>query len=174
MLTPELETKRLILRPFCESDGEEVYHCWENDPEVSKYMFWESHDDVSKSFAWAKEEEAKAKDPDWYRWAVLLKERGTIIGTGLIYYNMELQRYEIGYNFGRAYWGNGYATEAMQKILEYAKERLSIEEVYASHAIENPASGNVIRKLGFQFQKEVPYECGHGSQIGKEYRFQTR
>jgi len=49
--TPILETDRLILRPFCMEDVQEVFECWESDPEVAKYMFWTSHNDINKK-AW--------------------------------------------------------------------------------------------------------------------------
>lgn len=65
----------------------------------------------------------------------------------------------------------GYATEAMKKILEYAKTHLHLTEVVARHAVENPASGKVMKKLGFLYTKDIPYECNHGKHIynGKEY-----
>lgn len=37
-----------------------------------------------------------------------------MIGTVLIYYEEEVECWEIAYNLGKKYWGNGYTTEAMQ------------------------------------------------------------
>lgn len=49
MKTPELETDRLLLRTFRETDAEAVFYGWENDEEVAKYMFWTSHNDIEKT-----------------------------------------------------------------------------------------------------------------------------
>ena len=55
---------------------------------------------------------------------------------------------ELGYWIGRDYWGRGYATEAARAVLRLAKV-LGHREVVAGHFIDNPASGAVLRKVGF-------------------------
>ena len=52
MKTPNLETERLLLRPFCNEDMDDVFTVWESDPEVSKYMYWDSHNDINKTKDW--------------------------------------------------------------------------------------------------------------------------
>ena len=65
----------------------------------------------------------------------------------------------------------GYATEAMQEVIKFAKEEMGIKEIMGRHAKENPASGKVIVKLGFTYIKDVPYECNEGKSLyeGNEY-----
>lgn len=121
MHTPVLETHRLRLRPFQQEDAETVFHCRESDPEVAKYMFWTSHNDIEKTKEWISFELNQIPKDDWYRFAILLKDTNDLIGTGLIYYEEEVKFWETGYNLGRKYWGNGYATEAMKEILSFAK-----------------------------------------------------
>jgi RimJ/RimL family protein N-acetyltransferase len=55
---------------------------------------------------------------------------------------------ELGYWIGRPFWGQGYATEAARALLSLAKV-LGHKRLVASHFIDNPASGKVLRKLGF-------------------------
>lgn len=171
MKTPILETDRLILRPFCIEDVQEVFECWESDPEVAKYMFWDSHNDINKTINWVKKELSKIDSDDWYRWAILLKETGELIGTGLIYYEEEYGKFEIAYNLGQKAWGFGYATEAMQEVIIFAKSKLEIKEIMGRHAKENSASGKIMNKLGFTFIKDIPYECNRGKNLyeGREY-----
>ena len=171
MKTPILETDRLILRPFCIEDAQDVFECWESDPDVSKYMFWTSHNDINKTKCWVKKEISKKNDDDWYRWAILSKKTGALIGTSLIYLEEEYAKFEIAYNLGRKAWGFGYTTEAMHEVIKYAKEKLGIKEIMGRHAKENPASGKILRKLGFTYIKEIPYECNIGKNIyeGKEF-----
>lgn len=163
MNTPVLETDRLILRPFRKEDATAVFECWESDPEVAKYMFWTSHNDINKTRAWLEFEIGQIKKNDWYRFALVLKESNELIGTALIYYEEEVECWEIGYNLGKMYWGKGYTTEAMKRVIEFAKEELDIMELVGRYAKENPASGNVMKKLGFQYEKDIPYECNDGT-----------
>lgn len=162
MNTPVLETERLILRPFCSDDAESVFDCWESDPDVAKYMFWCSHNDIEKTKNWISFEIDRISSDDWFRWAVILKDTGKLIGTGLVYFEDEYQLFEVGYNFGKVYWGNGYATETMREILRYARDVLHVNELVGRFANENPASGNVLKKLGFGNFKEIPYEANEG------------
>lgn len=163
MATPTLETTRLCLRPFKQDDAWAVFECWESDPDVARYMFWTSHNDIEKTKEWIAFEIGQIEKSDWYRFTLELKDTGELIGTALIYYEEEVDGWEIGYNLGKRYWGKGYATEAVERVLEFAAEELLITEVVGRYAKENPASGNVMKKLGFQYEKDIPYECNDGA-----------
>lgn len=174
MRTPVLETKRLHLRTFQETDAEEVFYCWERDPEVAKYMMWESHNDIEKTKEFIRQELFKVEDSKWYRWCIEDKESGRILGTCLIFFNNESDCWDVSYNLGKKYWGKGYITEAMKAAMDFAIHTLGIHEFMTSHAIENPASGRVLKKLGFRYECEVPYICNGGKihTTGKQYRLQ--
>ncbi len=55
---------------------------------------------------------------------------------------------ELGYWIARDRWGQGYATEAARAVLSLART-LGHHQVVAHHFADNPASGRVLRKLGF-------------------------
>jgi RimJ/RimL family protein N-acetyltransferase len=59
------------------------------------------------------------------------------------------ERHELGYWFTPSAWGKGYATEAARGVLAAAR-CAGIRRVTSRHAVDNPASGRVLRKLGFQ------------------------
>lgn len=163
MKTPTLETERLILRTFTYDDARDVFECWESDPDVAKYMFWSSHNDIEKTKEWLKFEIGQIEKDEWYRFALVLKSTNELIGTALIYYEDEVKCWEIGYNLGKKYWGKGYTTEAMSKVIEFATDYLNISEIVGRYAKENPASGNIMNKLGFKYEKDIPYECNDGT-----------
>ena len=163
MNTPILETERLILRPFQADDAVSVFECCESDPDVAKYMFWTSHNDIEKTKEWIMFELGQVEKDDWYGFALVLKGTSELIGTALIYFEEEVECWEIGYNLGKKYWGKGYATEAMVKVIDFAGKQLKISQIVGRYAKENPASGNVMKKLGFKYEKDIPYECNDGT-----------
>lgn len=60
--------------------------------------------------------------------------------------------FEVGYWFGRPYWGAGYATEALKAFVAHAR---SLGRLEAGHFVDNPASGRVLEKAGFAYTGEV-------------------
>lgn len=61
---------------------------------------------------------------------------------------------ELGYWIARPYWGLGFATEAARALLSMAAAA-GVREIRAAHFVDNPASGNVLRKLGFRYTGAV-------------------
>ncbi len=173
MITPILETERLLLRQIKLEDTDTIFNCWMQDEDVSRYMYWKASKEINDAHEFVQFELGNLEKFTWNRWIILLKQTNEIIGTCLIYFNDDVNNWDISYNLGKKYWGNGYMSEAMSRVMNFAINELAIEECIASHAIENPESGRVIQKLGFQFEKEVPYECSGGdiSTTGKLYKF---
>lgn len=67
---------------------------------------------------------------------------------------------ELGYWLGRSHWGQGFAVEAGSAVLSLAFDGLRHGRLSAGHFIDNPASGTVLRRLGFVPTGEViPYPC---------------
>lgn len=153
-----IETERLILRPLTENDANDVFE-WAGDPIVNKYMPYPVH----KSPVTVREWISSIK-PENNEFGFVLKETGKVIGSGNIRPESETQ-YTVGYNINRAYWGKGYATEAASAMIRWAHDTLGIQEFTAQHATANTASGNVLRKCGFQFDRFGQYSRYDGSEI---------
>jgi RimJ/RimL family protein N-acetyltransferase len=60
--------------------------------------------------------------------------------------------FEVGYWYGRPYWGNGFATEALTAFLSEARK---LGVLMAGHFVDNPASGRVLKKGGFAYTGEI-------------------
>ena len=58
---------------------------------------------------------------------------------------------ELGYWLGLPFWGNGYATEALHAVIDYAFTDLEHEALQAGARVTNPASRRVLEKCGFQW-----------------------
>jgi len=63
--------------------------------------------------------------------------------------------WEIGYWYGKPYWGQGYATEAARPVMRFAFEDMGAERLTAGWFEDNPASGHVLEKLGFAVTSAV-------------------
>ena len=62
---------------------------------------------------------------------------------------------EVGFWFGRPYWGHGYATEAAKAAMAWVREGWKKRFVVSGHFADNPASGAVLVKAGFLYTGEV-------------------
>ncbi|MGN1015148.1 MAG: GNAT family N-acetyltransferase [Butyricicoccus sp.] len=175
MTTLTMKTERLLLRPIQTDDIKPIFDCWMQDEEVSRYMYWQASHDLQDAAAFVEYEQKQLDNNQWNRWLLILPETDQLIGTCLIFYNEEEGCWDISYNLGKAFWGKGYMTEAMTLVMHYAVQELGMRECIAVHAAENEASGRVIQKLGFQYEKDVPYVCGGGSMetTGKYYRYKA-
>jgi RimJ/RimL family protein N-acetyltransferase len=73
---------------------------------------------------------------------------------------------ELGYWIARPYWGLGFATEAGRAVVQVARA-MNLPRLRAMHALDNPASGNVLRKIGFRPTGRVAlrHSCGRGAEI---------
>ena len=56
---------------------------------------------------------------------------------------------ELGYWIAEEYWGNGYAAEASERLIQHTFDDLNIKTIYATYRIENDQSKRVLEKLGF-------------------------
>ncbi len=88
---------------------------------------------------------ALPQDPRLPHFLVTLPGVGVIGSAGMGEHQGEP---EIGYWMARAHWGQGYATEAAGAVLRIART-LGHRRVVAGHFADNPASGKVLKKLGF-------------------------
>ena len=152
MKTPVIETNRMILRPLSVSDANDIYERWTSDARVSRYVRWCTHNCVNDTIEWLKAEEASISDNNSYQWGFSLKDNGYLLGSGGLVYNEKENAFELGYNIMHKYWNCGYTTEAAKAILEFAVKELNQTEFIACHAVDNPASGAVIRKCGFVYE----------------------
>ena len=149
--TKTLETERLILRKFTILDAEDMYNNWATDTNTNKYLSWSLHNDIS---------ETREVITDWinrykngfYNWVVEVKDTHEIIGNiceeGV---SEKHKTISIGYCYGSKYWNNGYATEALRRVIEYLLTEKEFYLVSANHRSSNPASGRVMQKAGMKY-----------------------
>jgi RimJ/RimL family protein N-acetyltransferase len=147
----ELVTHRLLLREFSAADQEAV-HAYASDADVVRYSDWgpNSPDETAAFLAGTRLEAVAAPRTD-YTLAVVERGFGALIGAAhLRMTSREHRRGEVGYVLARAYWGNGYATEAAGALLGFGFDELGLHKVSATCDPDNVASARVLAKLGLR------------------------
>jgi RimJ/RimL family protein N-acetyltransferase len=81
---------------------------------------------------------------------VFARTSGTPRLVGAVAISPDEDGHELGYWIARPYWGLGFATEAAQALLDAARGSLKLAPIHSGHFVDNPASGRVLRKLGFR------------------------
>ncbi len=151
----DLQTERLSLKPFTLDDREGWHAIW-GDPEV---IWWGANESPEVSDAALERLIAReAGLPAGVGWlAVRRTGEDEIIGDVLLQQARFVDGMEIGWHFRRHAWGQGYATEAAQAVLERCLAEGVAERVYAAVALENGRSLRVVEKLGMRVEKDMEY-----------------
>lgn len=146
--TPELETKRLILRKFTEDDVEALYRIY-SDREVNRFLPWFPVKNLEEARVCFEERyAAKYACPRAYAYAICLKKDNYPIG----FVKVEVEEpYDLGYGLKKEFWHQGIVTEAGRAVIAQA-ERDGFPYVTATHDRNNPRSGGVMQNLGMKYQ----------------------
>lgn len=154
----ELNTRQLRLRQVRVEDADRFF-CFAGSETVTKYMFWKPHRDVGESLASIEKTISRYEAGNNWRWGIALAETDELIGIiDLLGINEAERSCTFAYMIAEAFWGRGFATEALVAVLRFAFERLELETVWAEHFGPNVASGAVMRKAGMKYT---------GTEIGK-------
>jgi len=146
--SPTLETTRLTLRPYRETDIAELLPLI-GTREVAATTLRIAHPYTEQD---ARAFLALAQEGDKIWLAITLRADGRQIGGIGLRVDQPHQHAELGYWLGVEHWGKGYATEAAREILRYGFEDLGLHRIFASHFKHNPTSGRILAKLGMRYE----------------------
>lgn len=150
--TKQLETNRLILRPFALDDYKLFYKNWATDERVTRYMTWNPHQNIEETKELVTRWSNSYNKDDFYHWIIVLKENKEPIGSmSVVDINEEKEDMEVGYCISFDNWNKGLATEAFSKVIEYLFNEVEVKWITASHDSRNIASGKVMEKCGLKY-----------------------
>ena len=164
-----LETKRLILRRWEESDAENLYE-YAKDPDVGPIAGWPPHKSVAESLDVIRNVFNGAE-----AYAICLRSDGKAIGAIELKLNGHTDlterddECELGYWLGKPFWGKGIMPEAAREILRHAFEDIGMQKVWCAYYDGNTKSKRVQEKCGFRYQwttKDVDVPLMHEKRTG--------
>ena len=142
------DTPRLILRPLTAGDAELIAPLIA-DPEVATRTASIPYpNSLADAQSWVARVMSRDKEEAAARVAILRRSDGAFMGVVGLLYDAE-RAAELGYWMGRAFWGQGYATEAVARLLRFGFEEAALERVEAGAFADNAASIRVLEKAGY-------------------------
>ncbi len=147
-----LETERLILRKWQLEDLDGLYE-FAKKPCVGPMAGWKPHESKEESLGVLK---YYIDNDD--RWAIVIKESSKVIGMVNIKPDNNRGKYYaklLSFALSPDYWGNGYMTEAVKRVVKYVFEEMNIDILTAFHYPLNIRSKRVIEKCGFKYEGTI-------------------
>lgn len=151
IVCPIYETKNLLLREIDMDDAFDFFRYACRD-DVGPTAGWRPHRTISDTkaiIAMFRQSKYEKKLPTL---AIVLKETNEMIGTLELHSYIPGYKAELGYSLNPEYWGNGYATEASFKALEWGFKELGLSRIECTMYTNNERSKKVVERLHFNFE----------------------
>jgi ribosomal-protein-alanine N-acetyltransferase len=151
-----METDRLILRLFEASDAKRV-QALAGVKEVADTALsipYPYPDGVAE--AWIERTRNAALTGDIFAFALLNKLDNALIGCVSLRVAKSENKAELAYWIGQAFWGQGFATESSQAVVNFGFEYVGLNSIHAAAMVRNPASYKVMEKIGMKAVDNVP------------------
>ncbi len=149
MLSPRIETDRLILRRYKESDIDAIYEII-SDERLAKYIKYPNltkDEELECIKKWISEADENKHE----KWVMELKSTGEVVGNIDVNTVVKKHNYcNVGYTVRYNYWGNGYAAEALKAVSDHLLNNRGYYLVECSCNELNVQSFRVMEKAGFK------------------------
>ncbi len=140
------------MRKLLPSDYRDMYEYSCND-RVTSYLLWHPHSDPGQTRRYLEALQGSYRRGEFFDWALELRDSGKMIGTcGYTELFPEHGRAEVGYVLNPAYWGHGYAPEAVMAAAQFAFVELEMNRLEAHFIEGNVRSLRVMEKCGMTFE----------------------
>jgi [ribosomal protein S5]-alanine N-acetyltransferase len=142
-----LHTERLVLRPFSKSDAPSVQNL-ANNKEVAEIIGLPKPYLLKHALDWIDIQPELFEKEIEYPLAIVQKRTDELVGTITLRVDKDNQKGELGYWIGRTFWGKGFATEAVKRMMLFGIEALELNKICASALSRNIGSITVLQKAG--------------------------
>ena len=143
---PRLETQRLILRKVRDSDVESLNNIL-SDPEVARFDYFYPVTSDVEVVKFIERYNTELKESVEITWGIISKESNKLIGICCLGdFDDRARRAEIGYDIVQTEWNKGYATEALEAIIDFGFTTMNLNRIEATITPGNDASVKVLKK----------------------------
>jgi RimJ/RimL family protein N-acetyltransferase len=157
--TPTLHTSRLILRPFNDSDVDDLF-ALQSNAYVLRYWNTPPWTERARAEKFISTCQQMAEEGTGIRLAVDRESDGNFIGWCTFNrWNPTYRSASIGFCFNEWVWGQGYATESARALVEWAFNTLDLNRIHSETDTRNIASARVLEKLGFVREGTMREDC---------------
>ena len=149
MLSPRIETERLILRRYKESDIDAIYEII-TDQRLATFIKFPNltrDEELECIRDWIKNADESKNE----KWVIEIKDTGEVAGNIDVNAVVKKHNYcNVGYTIRYNYWGNGYAAEALKAVSNHLLDESGYYLVECSCNERNIQSSKVMEKAGFK------------------------
>jgi [ribosomal protein S5]-alanine N-acetyltransferase len=168
---PQLETSRLRLLEMTNEDVTALIRHFGNE-EVVRFLEMNPIQTQDQASEWLQWMGGFFSARDGLRWGAKHKSDGSFVGSvGLHKWNRESNYAELGYDLGREYWEQGYATEITTAVIDFGWESMNLNRIEADVVQGNTHSMAVLEKLGFQQEGVLRQRLRKGGKYYDIHRF---
>lgn len=147
-----VQTSRLRLRQIALEDASVLYEYW-SDPSVTEFMNIEPFESIEKAEEMIRFLNKLTEDQQAIRYSITMKDTELIVGTcGFNSLDFHNGRAEIGYDLGRSFWGQGYASEAVGALIQKGFTELGLNRIEAKVEPGNANSIKLLERLSFSYE----------------------
>lgn len=151
-MTFNLETSRLQLREFRDADCR-PFSAYRSDPLIAKYQGWDAPFSLAQASQFIEEMNhiIPGTPGEWFQIAIVRKDTPNLIGD-CAYHILadDPNQAEIGFTLARTHQGQGFAFEAVSRLLAFLFEELRLHRLQATCDVENLASIKLLDQLGMR------------------------
>lgn len=152
---PEVKTERLILGQIRWTDIPTIVR-YAGDREIASTTMNIPHPYQEKDAVfWINSANQGFQARTQYTFGIRLKATDAFIGGIGLRVHRRYNRAVLGYWIAKPFWNKGYATEAAAAMLYFGFATVGLNKIYATHLVENPASGKVMIKNGMIKEGEL-------------------
>jgi len=174
-----IETERLIIRNFNESDISQLYRMVNNEA-IMKYVPFAKERKLEEC------KELMKRILDRYKESTISKFKGflLLVGSkdnnecvgfvGLFPLTYDISENELFYGLFEEYYGKGYATEIGKAVIEYGFKNINMNKIVATVNKDNEVSKRVLDKMGMYFEYEIDDEEAKDSSYDGELMYSIK
>lgn len=148
----DLQGENIYFKSLSITDSAKI-HKYASDTDVSRFIGWRLMNDVDETREYIEEMMKREAAGTHIYASIVLRTTQEIIGTAMIFnFDNEAKHAEIGYVFHKDHWGQGYGTQAVILMNDFAFESLKLHKLHARVVDRNIGSIRVLERNGFELE----------------------